>query len=54
MDIIALMDAAACAGIRRVSPATAVGVSDRLWSMDDGEPKKRGPYKPRQPAQISK
>jgi hypothetical protein len=42
----------------RVSPAMAAGVSDRLWSMEDivalidaaeGEPKKRGPYKPRQP-----
>jgi hypothetical protein len=49
----------------RVSPAMAAGISDRLWLMDDivalidaadGEPKKRGPYKPRQPksgAEIS-
>ena len=41
----------------------AAGVSEQLWSMDDtvalidatqGEPKKRGPYKPRQRAPISK
>jgi hypothetical protein len=47
----------------RVSPAMAAGVSDRLWSVEDivalidaaeTEPKKRGPYKPRQPAPISK
>jgi IS1 family transposase len=47
----------------RVTPAMAAGVSDRLWSMEDivalmddaeCEPKKRGPYKPRQAAQISK
>jgi hypothetical protein len=46
----------------RLSPAMAAGVSQRLWSMEDivalidkaeGEPKKRGSYKPRQPAQIS-
>jgi len=46
----------------RVTPAMAAGVSDRLWSMEDlvalidateGEPKKRGPYKPRQAAPIS-
>ncbi len=49
----------------RVSPAMAAGISDRLWSMEDvvalldardAAPKKRGPYKPRQPkaaAQIS-
>ncbi len=42
----------------RVSPAMAAGISDRLWSMEDivalidateTEPKKRGPYTPRQP-----
>jgi hypothetical protein len=47
----------------RISPAMAAGISDRLWSMNDivalidaaePEPKKRGPYKPRQVAQISK
>jgi IS1 family transposase len=47
----------------RVTPAMAAEVSDRLWSMEDivalmddaeGEPKKRGPYKPRRAAEISK
>lgn len=42
----------------RMSPAMAAGISDRLWSMEDivalidtqeGEPKKRGPYKKRAP-----
>ncbi len=42
----------------RVTPAMAAGVSDRLWSAEDivglldataDEPRKRGPYKPRQP-----
>jgi hypothetical protein len=52
-----------CGGTKtlRVSPAMAAGISDRLWSVDDivalmdaaeGEPKMRGPYKPRQSAQI--
>jgi IS1 family transposase len=43
----------------RVTPAMAAGVTERLWSVEDivtlidaadVEPKKRGPYKPRQPA----
>jgi hypothetical protein len=44
----------------RVSPAMAAGLTTRLWDMKDivaliekaeaaVEPKKRGPYKPRQP-----
>ncbi len=49
-----------------LTPAMAAGVSDRLWSIDDivalinaaqPEPKKRSPYKARQPklgAEISK
>jgi IS1 family transposase len=49
--------------LNKLTPAMAAGVTDRLWSMEDivalidkseDEPKKRGPYKPRQPAQISK
>lgn len=49
--------------LNKLSPAMAAGVSARLWSMDDlvalidaaeVEPKKRGSYKPRQLAQISK
>ena len=49
---------------RRMTPAMAAGVSDRLWSMEDivalidaieGEPKKRGSYKSRRSAnEISK
>lgn len=43
----------------RVTPAMAANVAKKLWSIDDivglldaaeGEPKKRGHYKPRQPA----
>jgi hypothetical protein len=46
----------------RVSPAMAAGIETRLWEMSDivalidkaeGEPKKRGPYKARHPAEIS-
>jgi hypothetical protein len=42
----------------RLSPAMAAGVEDRLWSVEDianlveaaePKPRKRGPYKPRQP-----
>ncbi len=41
----------------RVTPATAAGITDRLWSMEDvvglldareAPPAKRGRYKPRQ------
>jgi IS1 family transposase len=48
----------------RVTPAMAAGVTERLWSVEDivdlldaaeGQPKKRGTYRPRQPAaSISK
>lgn len=43
----------------RVTPAMAVGVTDRLWSTEDvvalldareAPPAKRGPYKPRRPS----
>jgi hypothetical protein len=47
----------------RITPAMAAGVTERLWSVEniidlldatEGEPKRRGPYKPRQPtAEIS-
>jgi IS1 family transposase len=52
--------------LNKLTPAMAAGITDRLWSFEDiaalmdaaeGEPKKRGPYKPRQPkpgAEISK
>jgi hypothetical protein len=42
----------------RMPPALAAGVADHAWKMEDivalidardGGPKKRGPYKPRQP-----
>jgi hypothetical protein len=41
----------------RVTPAMAAGVTERLWLIEDivdlldaqDRPKKRGPYKPRQP-----
>jgi hypothetical protein len=48
---------------RRCASRQRWKVSDRLWSMEDvvalidaaeGEPKKRGPYKPRHPAEIFK
>ena len=46
----------------KLTPAMAAGVTDRTWEFSDivalidaaeGEPKKRGPYKARQPAEIS-
>src|SRR6185312_199712 len=49
--------------LNKLTPAMAAGISDRLWSMGDivaladaaeGEPKKRGSYKPRQRTPISK
>jgi IS1 family transposase len=45
----------------KVTPAMEAGISDRLWSMEDlvglidarqPPPKKRGPYKPRQPKAV--
>jgi hypothetical protein len=47
----------------RITPAMAAEVTDRLWSIEDiaamieasaPAPKKRGTYKPRRAAQISK
>lgn len=45
----------------RATTARAAGVTDRLWSMEDvvalveaaaEPPKRRGPYKPRQPKEA--